>query len=161
MNSHVRILYSLRLASWRASLLLLARLLSIGTRKGSPTLRGERLYVLQRREETLMKQALNLTKEEIDLLRASADKGISPVEEILGEWMTLTEKPLRRGGDVAVFEAVVFKSKMKEEVTSAVLLLCSKEIGNSSPILVAFTLGVWLGQSQEATLTKQVEDLDG
>jgi len=108
-----------------------------------------------------MKQALNLTKEEIDLLRASADKGISPVEEILGEWMTLTEKPLRRGGDVAVFEAVVFKSKMKEEVTSAVLLLCSKEIGNSSPILVAFTLGVWLGQSQEATLTKQVEDLDG
>lgn len=87
-------------------------------------------------------------------------EGFMSVKEALSEWYRLTSKPYTRGGDLALFNAVRFANALDSGAVSAILIHSSKEVDDSTQILIAFTLGLWLGQSQKAILESQSEDLD-
>jgi len=100
------------------------------------------------------------TKAEIELIEQKEDEGGLSVETVFPEWFRLTQKPLSRGGDAEIFKGVQFSSKLDSKMTSSILLKMSEDLGTASPLLVAFTLGLWLGQTKRSTLEQQLEDLD-
>ena len=83
------------------------------------------------------------------------------VEDTLSGWHDLIQKPATRGGNMAVYKGVKINDRDIKEATCAVLLQSSMQLDDPSLILMVFTLGLWLGQTQKASLERQVEDLDG
>ncbi len=106
-----------------------------------------------------------MDKEEAEELQLEAlgakVKSLRTIEDILSGWHDLTHRPLIRGGLGAIYEGVKFNDNEVREASSAVLLQSSKKLEDPLPILIIFTLGLWLGQTQKATIERQVEDLDG
>lgn len=102
-------------------------------------------------------EAIAIAKEELKAMGVDAHS----VKDLLPEWYSLVEKPFSREGAIAVFKAIKFRNDQEGGAATTILWHGCEQTDDACQILIAFTLGLWMGQSQRAMLVRCEEDLDG